>query len=98
MNQLGKLINRIPGSASHAISASVLKALSGKLDIKGHSPSILYLYVCLQKQVFEPPNVRMEDREDKQKQMEQEFEDMYMAGTGTILSLFVLIVYPILID
>ena len=55
------------------------------------------LYDCLQKQVFEPPNVRMEDREDRQKQMEQEFEDMYMAGTGTIISLFVLMGYPILI-
>ena len=32
--------------------------------------------------MFEPPNVRMEDREDRQKQMEQDFEDMYMAGTG----------------
>ena len=30
--------------ASLAISTSVLKALSGKLDIKGHSPSNLYLY------------------------------------------------------
>ncbi|XP_052783812.1 serine/arginine repetitive matrix protein 2-like isoform X3 [Mya arenaria] len=33
------------------------------------------------KQVFEPPSVRMEDREEKQRQLESEFEDMYMAGT-----------------
>ena len=46
---MGKLINRIPGSrllisslASLAMSTSVLKALPGKLDIKRHSPSILY--------------------------------------------------------
>ena len=30
-------------SASLAMSTSVLKALPGKLDIKSHSPSILYL-------------------------------------------------------
>ena len=34
------MLNR---SASLAISTSVLKALPGKLDIKRHSPSILYL-------------------------------------------------------
>ena len=49
---MGKLINRIPGSrllisslpgsASLAMSTSILKALPGKLDIKRHSPSILY--------------------------------------------------------
>ena len=89
------MLNR---SASLAMSTSVLKALPGKLDIKRHSPSILYLYDCLQKQVFEPPNVRMEDREDRQKQMEQEFEDMYMAGTGTLLSLYVQMGYPIMIN
>ncbi|KAL4219939.1 hypothetical protein ACF0H5_020350 [Mactra antiquata] len=33
------------------------------------------------KQVFEPPNVRMEDREEKQRNLEEEFENMYMAGT-----------------
>ena len=33
---MGKLRNRIPGSSS------VVKALPGKLDIKRHSPSILY--------------------------------------------------------
>ena len=31
-------------SASLAMSTSVLKALPGKLDIKRHSPSILYLF------------------------------------------------------
>ena len=44
---MGKLINRIPGSrlliSSLAMSTCVLKALPGKLDIKRHSPSILYL-------------------------------------------------------
>ena len=38
------MLNR---SASLAMSTSVLKALPGKLDIKRHSPSILYLYVFL---------------------------------------------------
>ena len=38
------MLNR---SASLAMSTSVLKALPGKLDIKRHSPSILYLSVCL---------------------------------------------------
>ena len=37
------MLNR---SASLAMSTSVLKALPGKLDIKTHSPSILYL--CMQ--------------------------------------------------
>ena len=54
VNQLGKLINRIPGikftrlgfenAASLAMSACVLKALPGKLYIKRHSHSILYKY------------------------------------------------------
>ena len=35
-----RMLNR---SASLATSTSVLKALPGKLDIKRHSPSILYL-------------------------------------------------------
>ena len=57
---IGKLVNRLPdlhflisslpGSAlrthvSLAMSTSVLKALPGKLDIKRHSLSILYLSV-----------------------------------------------------
>ena len=52
---MGKLINRIPGSrllisslpssASQAISTSILKAMPGILDIKRHSPSILYLLI-----------------------------------------------------
>ena len=36
----GSLMNR---SASLVISTSILKALPGKLDIKIHSPSILYV-------------------------------------------------------
>ena len=32
-------------SASFAMSTSILKALPGKLDIKRHSPSILYLFL-----------------------------------------------------
>ena len=41
---MGKLINRIPGSRLliSSLPTSVLKALPGKLDIKRHSPSILY--------------------------------------------------------
>ena len=35
------MLNR---SASLAMSTSVLKALPGKLDIKRHSPSILYIF------------------------------------------------------
>ena len=38
------MLNRL---ASLAMSTSVLKALPGKLDIKRHSPSILYVYfIC----------------------------------------------------
>ena len=54
---MGKLINRILGSrllgcmlnssASLAMSTSVLEALPGKLDIKRHSPSILYISASL---------------------------------------------------
>ena len=52
---MGKLINRIPGlrhlisslpgSASLTMSTGVLEALSGKLDIKRHSPSVLYVFM-----------------------------------------------------
>ena len=38
------MLNR---SASLAMSTSVLKALPGKLDIKRHSPSILYVYILM---------------------------------------------------
>ena len=47
------LISSLPGSAlrthveslgSLAMSTSILKALPGKLDIKVHSPSILYIH------------------------------------------------------
>ena len=38
------MLNR---SASLVMSTSVLKALPGKLDIKGHSPSILYISQCM---------------------------------------------------
>lgn len=31
--------------------------------------------------MYEPPNARMEDREEKQRNLEEEFENMYMAGT-----------------
>ena len=51
--KMGKLINSIPsscllisslpGSASLKMSTSVLKALPGKLDIKRHSPCLLYI-------------------------------------------------------
>ena len=39
------LISSLPGKALRTLvdSASVLKALPGKLDIKRHSPSILYI-------------------------------------------------------
>ena len=56
---MGKLINRIPGSrllisslqaiASLAMSTSVFKALPGKLDIKRHSPSIVYFHMFVYK-------------------------------------------------
>ena len=42
------MLNR---SASLAMSTSVLKALPGKLDIKRHSPSILYVFSALQSQI-----------------------------------------------
>ena len=34
-----------PGSASLAMSTNILKALPGKLDIKRHSPGILYFHL-----------------------------------------------------
>uniref|UniRef100_A0A8W8IRD9 Uncharacterized protein n=1 Tax=Magallana gigas TaxID=29159 RepID=A0A8W8IRD9_MAGGI len=34
------------------------------------------------KQVFEPPHRRLEDRDERQKNMEEAFEDMYMADTS----------------
>lgn len=34
------------------------------------------------KQVFEPPHRRLEDRDERQKNMEEAFEDMYMADTN----------------
>ena len=40
----------VESSACLAMSTSVLKALPGKLDIKRHSPSILYLWVNFKKQ------------------------------------------------
>ena len=52
---MGKLIKRIPGLCllisslpdsalrSLAMSTSILKALPGKLDIKGYRPGILYI-------------------------------------------------------
>ena len=43
------MLNR---SASLAISTSVLKALPGKLDIKRHSPSILYLLTVPRRYFF----------------------------------------------
>ena len=42
------LISSLSGSASLAMSTRVLKALPGKLDIKRHSPSILY-NVCIKR-------------------------------------------------
>ena len=39
------MLNR---SASLAMSTSVLEALPGKLDIKRHSPNIIYLSIGLQ--------------------------------------------------
>ena len=42
------MLNR---SASLAMSTSVLKALPGKLDIKRHSPSILYVLLILMRQL-----------------------------------------------
>ena len=42
---LKRLLNR---SASLAMSTSVLKALPGKLDIKRHSPSILYVFAGME--------------------------------------------------
>ena len=54
------MLNR---SASLAMSTSVLKALPGKLDIKRHSPSILYLQghyndkIIAHKLNFKPTNI-----------------------------------------
>ena len=45
---MGKLINRIPGSRLliSSLPGSALRAEPGKLDIKRHSPSILYNPDC----------------------------------------------------
>ena len=48
------MLNR---SASLAMSTSVLKALPGKLDIKRHSPSILY--ISFPENNFDLPNLLM---------------------------------------
>ena len=57
------MLNR---SASLAMSTSVLKALPGKLDIKRHSPSILYLLGLLDPVVYNvsniPPRLRSESQ------------------------------------
>ena len=54
VNQLGKLINTIPGLRlfisslpDFAMSTGVLKALPGELDIKRHPPSILYILASI---------------------------------------------------
>ena len=44
------MLNR---SASLAMSTSVLKALPGKLDIKRHSPSILYILAITSRERIE---------------------------------------------
>ena len=44
-------------SASLAMSTSVLKALPGKLDIKRHSPSILYILVSLLRFMFKESDI-----------------------------------------
>ncbi|KAK3605765.1 hypothetical protein CHS0354_033968 [Potamilus streckersoni] len=47
------------------------------------------------KQVFEPPHIRLQDLEEKQNEMEQKFEDMYMAGTNNMGDInLVLDAYP----
>ena len=35
-----------------------------------------------QKQIFEPPHRHLEGKEEEQRDMEQAFENMYMAATG----------------
>ena len=58
-----RLISSLPGSAlrTHveslgnlAMSTNVLKALPGKLDIKRHSPSSLYIYDKILSRVYLP--------------------------------------------
>ena len=34
--------------------------------------------------IFQPPHKRLEDAEDRQRDLEQAFEDMYMMQTGVI--------------
>ncbi len=41
-------------------------------------------FPTLQKQIFVPPHRRVEEKSEDQRQMEQRFEDMYMAATGTV--------------
>ena len=55
------MIASLKNETSLAMSARVLKALTGKLDIKRHSPSILYLCVLVNIQVKLGFDVRTPD-------------------------------------
>ena len=47
------------------------------------------MFFCssLKVRIFQPPHKRLEDAEDRQRDLEQAFEDMYMMQTGLITAL-----------
>lgn len=50
--------------------------------------SLMPFLKSLQVRIFQPPHKRLEDAEDRQRDLEQAFEDMYMLHTGLISSFF----------
>ena len=59
------MLNRL---ASHAMSTHVLKALPGKLDIKGPTPSILYFLGNKFREETAIPTVEQQsDRDEKER-------------------------------
>jgi len=44
----------------------------------------MFFFSSLQVHIFQPPHKRLEDAEDRQRDLEQAFEDMYMLQTGLI--------------
>ena len=41
-----------------------------------------FFFSSMQVRIFQPPHKRLEDAEDRQRDLEQAFEDMYMLQTG----------------
>lgn len=68
---------------SHVGDKNCVKIVSILCNCHSGWALIWYYGFCyFQKQVFEPPHRRLEDRDEHQKNMEEAFEDMYMADTS----------------